>query len=651
MHICKYLLLFVGISITASLSSSAQSGQEKQKHWHALQTAADDTSRVLALLDYGGLYYMSDYDSAEHYYRLARDLSLRINYYRGYQRYVSYQSEINNLKGLFDLNLVNLRTGLEMALKKKDPLYQGVHLSNIGNIHLFKANNDSAAWYFMQASQQFEKAKDSMRMGMVYSNLSIVFENLRQYELSMFYIRRALEIAAATGDEIGVGYALTNQGAAFKRKGLLDSAAISFEKALPIAIRHRETNLEKDILTDFGFIELSRKHHDKASAYFTRALELSKSLKHDYGIVSSEKGLASVLISQKKFSEATALLNKCIALAARHDFKEELQDLYMLLYEAALGNGQSALALSAYQNHIAIKDSLSNIEMQKNIASLEKQYQTERKERQLLQKDTQIAQQITQLRTRKTWILLLSAFILLFIIIAFLTWKFYKQKRLAAARQQELLQVQLSMKAKEEERNRIASELHDDLGGTLSGIIVHTHFMTEQAGQSSPGEMTRSIEKIRNAASEMITKLNDIVWLVNPRYDTIGKLVQRIEDFAMDLARTKGMEVRIQGLDDMEQVPLDPQARKNIYLISKEAINNAVKYSHATQLQLVFSRQGNDLSLSIEDNGCGFNLNGIKKGNGLLNMSDRAKDIGATYSLQALEEKGTRVSLQYKIPQ
>ena len=150
MHICKYLLLFVGISITASLSSSAQSGQEKQKHWHALQTAADDTSRVLALLDYGGLYYMSDYDSAEHYYRLARDLSLRINYYRGYQRYVSYQSEINNLKGLFDLNLVNLRTGLEMALKKKDPLYQGVHLSNIGNIHLFKANNDSAAVvYFM----------------------------------------------------------------------------------------------------------------------------------------------------------------------------------------------------------------------------------------------------------------------------------------------------------------------------------------------------------------------------------------------------------------------------------------------------------------------------------------------------------------------
>ena len=651
MRTALYQLLFSVIMFFFLQPVLGQTGKEKETARLKIQHAKDDSARVLALLDYGALFYMSDFDTAEHYYRQARDLSLHIGYYRGYQRYVSYQSEIYNIKEEFEANFINCRSGLEMARKKNDPLYQGVHLSNIGNIHLIKTNNDSAAWYFTKAGQQFEAAQDSMRLGMVYSNLSIVFENLRQYDMSMMYLRRALQIAKATGDEIGVGYALTNIGAAYKRKSLLDSAASSFKEALPIARKHGETSLEKDILIDLGFVELSRKHHDQAIVLFNRAIKLSESLKHDYGIVSATKGLASVMISKNQFQQALDLLNSCITQALKHGFNEELQDLYLLQYEAAKESGHLSLALEAYRKHIVFKDSLSNLEVQKNIATLEKQYQAERKEKLLLQKDNQIHSQLVQLKNRNTWILLLSAFILLIVMIAFLSLKFLKQKRIAAARQQELMQVQVSMKAREEERNRIASELHDDLGGTLSGIVVHTHFMTEQAGIRQNNEMNRSIEKIRNASSEMITKLNDIVWLVNPRYDTIGKLVQRIEDFAMDLARTKGMEVEVQAIEEMENIPLDPEARKNIYLISKEAINNAVKYSQASKLLLVFNRVGNELTLAIEDNGKGFNQGIIKKGNGLLNMRNRASVIGATYSLQAMEDSGTRVSLQYKIPQ
>jgi signal transduction histidine kinase len=149
----------------------------------------------------------------------------------------------------------------------------------------------------------------------------------------------------------------------------------------------------------------------------------------------------------------------------------------------------------------------------------------------------------------------------------------------------------------------------------------------------------------------MITKLNDIIWLVNPKFDTLEKLVQRIEEFAMDMGGARGMNVKINSVEDFEPIALDTQARKNIYLICKEAINNAVKYSKASELHVGFDRSGRELNLFIEDNGQGFDESVIRLGNGLNNMKERAFTIGADYSIGASNEKGTRVSLNYKIPQ
>jgi signal transduction histidine kinase len=367
--------------------------------------------------------------------------------------------------------------------------------------------------------------------------------------------------------------------------------------------------------------------------------------------VNSKKGLATELIGTGRYKEAIGLLDETIALAKDREFKAELSELYELKYLACKETGQYQPALEAYRDHIRIKDSLDNIELQKSIASLEKQYQDERKEKMILQRDNQIKSQQMLLQSQNTWILALVSAILILSLIGFLILKYYRQKRKAEAREQELLKVQLSMEAKEEERHRIARELHDDLGGTLSGIVVQAHFMGQQVEHHNVTALQKSIEKIHQAASEMITKLNDIIWLVNPKFDTLEKLVQRIEEFAMDMGCAKGMNVKINTVENIESIALDTQARKNIYLICKEAINNAVKYSEASELHVGFDRSGRELNLFIEDNGQGFDESLIRLGNGLNNMKERAFTIGADYSIGARNEKGTRVSLNYKIPQ
>lgn len=641
----KVLILFVPTFVLS------QTPTEINEYRKRLVDARHDTLKALALLDYGGLFCYTNYDTAEYYYSKARDLSAKNRFYRGMQKYISYQSEINNLKGLYEINLVHCRKGIDLAIQNHDPHYHGIHLSNIGSIHLFKGNPDSAAWYLVSASRLLEEVKDSMILGQVYSNLSTVFDNLRQYDQALFYNRQALRLAKTNGDKIGVGFAMNNIGVALKRKNLLDSAEYYFHEALPIAQEHQQKDLEIDALVNIGHIELAKKNHRSAQNYFEHALALSTEMQHDYGIVNAKKGLACNYMKQKEYMLAETLLKDAIDLSKAKDFKSELLELYQLQYEAAQENGHHILALEAYRHHIHYKDSLTNLDVQKNIALLEKQYQAERKEKMLLQKDSQIKSQQMMLQSKNTWIWILASGLFLVGLVIFLAMKAYKQKRLARERQQELINVQLSMQAKEEERNRIARELHDDLGGTLSGIIVQTHFMSHQVEHHNVTALQKSISKISQASSEMITKLNDIIWLANPQYDTLEKLVQRIEEFAMDMAGAKGMDVRIDSLENDESFSLNTQARKNIYLICKEAINNAVKYSQASELYLRVARSGADLNLLIEDNGKGFDASSVRPGNGLNNMKERASNIGADYSIEAGKIKGTRISLRYKIPQ
>ncbi|MGZ8545596.1 MAG: tetratricopeptide repeat-containing sensor histidine kinase [Flavisolibacter sp.] len=649
-HTRKILLFFIFL-IFQPLVFYAQNASDVRAARNKVNQATHDTARVLALLAVGEVFFYHNYDSTLFYYNQGKEIAYRINYKKGIHKYISYLSGLYNTRGMYVENLALCRNGLDRAVKENDLRSQGIHLSNIGNTFLYQGLADSAAWYLINASRHLESVKDSMILGQVYANLSSAFDYLKQYDQSLLYNWLALNMATATNDHLGRGYALTNIGVAHKRASRHDSAEYYFNLAYPIAKEFNQKDLELTIATNLGLVAITSKDFQLADDYLKRALQISIDLEHVYGIVHAKKGLGSSHILQGKYEEAIGFLNEAINLAKDNGYQNELMELYEILFDAARKNGDNTIALDAYQKHIQIKDSLNNIEVQSSLASLEKQYQGEKKERLILQKDNEIKSQKMELQSMNTWIWVLCSLILLSAIIVFLLVKINRQKRQAEARQQELLNVQLSMQAKEEERHRIARELHDDLGGTLSGIVVQTHFMSQQVEHHNVTALQKSIEKISQASSEMITKLNDIIWLVNPKFDTLDQLVERIEEFANDMARARGMDFRIDTFEELEPLPLDTQARKNIYLICKEAINNAIKYSQGSELYLKVKHSGTELQLLIEDNGLGFDSAATRKGNGLNNMQDRALTIGAAYSISAGSRKGTRVKLDYKIPQ
>ncbi|MFI5156316.1 MAG: two-component regulator propeller domain-containing protein [Chitinophagales bacterium] len=194
-------------------------------------------------------------------------------------------------------------------------------------------------------------------------------------------------------------------------------------------------------------------------------------------------------------------------------------------------------------------------------------------------------------------------------------------------------------------RSRISSDLHDDIGSTLSSISI----ISDLALQEMKSGQTALIKEIRENSTSLMEKMDDIVWSINPRNDSLENLMLRVKQFASRLFEAKNIEYTINIQDGLGKVRIPMEFRQHIYLIIKEAINNLVKYSNADHASLDVSCEKKLLHVLIKDNGKGFPLNEPTVGNGILNMKSRASLMHADLAIDSAPEKGTSIEFRVKI--
>ena len=197
-----------------------------------------------------------------------------------------------------------------------------------------------------------------------------------------------------------------------------------------------------------------------------------------------------------------------------------------------------------------------------------------------------------------------------------------------------------------EMRNRISQDLHDDIGASMSGINLLSHIAADKLQHNKPDEASDYLLKVKNYSQDVIEKLSDIVWVFNPQNDSIEKLMQRLKAFSISVALSKNIKVHFVTDKASETANLSIQQRKAIYLISKEAINNAFKSSACSNLYYHLTANGSKWQLRIQDDGKGFTLTEKTDGNGLRNMQARADEIGAKFNIQSQPGTGTIILLE-----
>ncbi|MGC4103106.1 sensor histidine kinase [Ferruginibacter sp.] len=241
---------------------------------------------------------------------------------------------------------------------------------------------------------------------------------------------------------------------------------------------------------------------------------------------------------------------------------------------------------------------------------------------------------------------------LVFALAFFLLGLTYKNRRELVERIQEQESLKLDVKkkdfenqiaiikAQQEERNRISADMHDDLGAGMTTIRLYSELAKSRIGDKPIPE----IEKISSSANELLNKMNAIIWSMSSSNDSLGNMVAYIRSYSLEYFENSGINCHISLPENIPNIVVSGEIRRNVFLVVKEALNNVLKHSGATDVSITLTKSPDGLKLEIQDNGKGIDFDKLRQfGNGLKNMKKRMEDVHIQFRIE--NNNGTLVTL------
>jgi signal transduction histidine kinase len=217
-------------------------------------------------------------------------------------------------------------------------------------------------------------------------------------------------------------------------------------------------------------------------------------------------------------------------------------------------------------------------------------------------------------------------------------------------RMQRKLEILEQQHALERERGRIAKDIHDDLGSSLTRIMMLGERAQDDIERRDEAQV--HVRKIVDSARATVQSLDEIVWAVNPENDTLDGLVEYISHYADQFFESTNVKCRLEMPVELSPLPLPAEARHDLFLVVKEALNNILKHSGATEARICVAEIGATVEIVIEDNGRGFELNETNAGrkrNGLENMRRRIEGLGGTFGVTSAPGRGTKLTVTARL--
>ena len=628
-----YVTLYLIIS---GIGLSAQ----RDSLWHLIRTQPDDTNKVKLYLDLGMEYELSEPDSAIYVYNLARDLSEKLNYPLGYCKYanaVAYPLEIHGRLEEKD-SILWRAVGVCEKYGYKRELARKYH--SLGISEQMRRRYTSSAELYLKGMTIVEEIHDTTMLTAFYNNLGSVFKGLRQNEKAYQYIDKALSVHRARNKKSGIASAQINLGILDKRAGNLEKAFERYSEALRIS--EELNDLEGIIICHVNMSEIymERNELDKALASIAISDTLAHQLNAPVFIMLTMHARGSALKLKGDYQSSIEVLQKARELAISLEEKERLSSIYFDLSEDYEKTGKFDLALENYKRYKALTDSVSGEEVENNINELELRYKTAQKERELLAKDLEIEKQSA---ATNLWggLLIIAVVLIVGLIIFYLQrQRINKQKLLNIERASQLETLQL----REKERTRIAADMHDDLGSGLTSIKLLSEMALRNAKE---GQEHRELSRISEKSNELVHKMSEIIWAMNPEHDSLTNLVAYIRSYAGRFLDEAQFHFTFDEKLEKAGRQISGEFRRSVFLIVKESLNNAVKYSKGTKVEMHIDCNAQYLEIDIRDDGIGFEGSNHRVGSqGLIGMRKRAEAMGGELEIDG--RNGTHIHL--KIP-
>jgi signal transduction histidine kinase len=190
----------------------------------------------------------------------------------------------------------------------------------------------------------------------------------------------------------------------------------------------------------------------------------------------------------------------------------------------------------------------------------------------------------------------------------------------------------------DKERQRISREMHDDIGAGLTQITL----MTESIKNKSTGLSSKDLDDITSTSRKLVNNMSEIIWSLNTENKSLDQFCAYLREELNKQLEYAGVEYTIQLPENREDIVLSNEQRRNLLLITKEIVNNAIKHSKAKNISVLAGVNANQLFFEIADNGCGFDMNKNYSGNGLKNMRNRIEELGGSFEAESKHGQGSQ---------
>lgn len=643
----KVITIF--LSVCFVINADAQRSRPAQildSLLNVLATSKEDTSKAMVLLTLASLYETNNQDSAEYYLQKGKELSEALKFDKGIYYYYQQGTVLSYTKGDYNKALEESNKGLEMARKLKDSMKVVTMLNNLGIISAYLGNFKEQLDYALQVKDAAESMKDSSILSGVYHGLANCYFNLGQYRKSVEAAIHSKYVNDNFSEKsMYINRVYATLGQSYDGLRMADSAMYFYNLAIKESIRLNDKYAEGSIYGYQCNLYASMNRFDDMLKAAEKSLSLSKELQSRQMMASSLYNTAYAQFLNNNNKEAYKSIKEALSIAVADSLGDELKNCYTVLSYIAAREGDYVTSISAKQKADSITDALLNEKVLKSTADLEKKYETEKK-------DNQIKLQKAEIKRKSTLNYILIGGAVALLMVSFLSYRNYRQKqKLQQQRiyeletEKKLAATEAVLKGEEQERTRLAKDLHDGLGGMLSGIKYSFQTMkgnlimtpeNQQAFERSMDMLDSSIREMRRVAHNMMPEA-----LVKFGLDTA------LKDFCNDINQSGALNVSYQSIG-MEATIIGQTTAITVYRIVQELINNTMKHAAAKNAIVQVSRTNGILSVTVEDDGKGFDTAVLRqvRGIGWDNIKNRVEFLKGTLDVDSQPGKGTSVHIE-----
>lgn len=557
--------------------------------------------------------------------------------------YVAIANEYRNISG--DTTLIYAKKGVAVAREHKNLIAEAGGYSIIGTVYKNRGDFESSLKYQLKGLKIAEQLNDGPELASSYNNIGILYKKMRRWDEALPYYIKANHYAKRFSKKRTVALTYNNIGTIYLEKKMWDKVESYYDTAWKLANESGDTYAMATVLANMADLYLGQEKYDKAIKVTKQCLGYDKANEDKYGMFMSYFQLARAYSQLQDYSSFELYADSAEHIARTEQLNRELIDLISWKSTVSLLRKDTATAFRFYHEARTINDSILTEATAKQVSELQTQYETEKKEQ-------KIALQQSELSRKNFIIVAICAVMLLIVLLAYSYYNRYRLKQQtklqkAVMREQELA-TEAVIEAEEKERKRIAGDLHDGVGQLMSAARMNLSLVANEVKFENV-EQKAAFEKALSLVDDSCKEVRAVSHNIMPNALLKAGLASAIRDFLHKIDhRVLEVNLYADGMNDR----LPPNIEMVLYRVVQECVNNVIKHSGASKLDITLIKDEEGISVTVEDNGQGFNpaeKHAEDAGIGLKNIQTRIHYLKGTIEWDTAPGKGTVVMIN--VPQ